>query len=168
MKRILGFGFLVLAVAGAAFFACSKQATTPNPPATQKVTVTVCDLFPDQPGSAARMANQYCPATHAMEYVKGQEPPQVCTIHTKSIPDCEKFHTGTLQLENRSLRSLDYIVVIDGINYGRLKYGETKSYTLSVGKHSLGIPYADHAGVACILSYPTISECQTLRFYCTG
>jgi len=128
--------------------------------------VTVCDSFPDTPASSARVANQYCPKTHSVQYVRGQETTTVCTLHTQ--PDCQKYHTGTLQLENRSSRSLDYNIVIDNINYGRLAHGEKKSYTLSVGNHSLQWPYADHDGNACNISYPTISECQTTSLYCTS
>jgi hypothetical protein len=90
------------------------------------------------------------------------------TPDTPTIPDCQKNHTGILKLENRSSRSLDYNIVIDGINYGRLKSGETKSYTLSIGMHVLEWPYADHAGDGCSVSAPTISECQTTSLYCTG
>jgi len=85
-----------------------------------------------------------------------------------TIPDCQKNHTGTLQLENRSSRGLDYNVLIDGINYGRLKVGEKKSYTLAIGAHVLEWPYADHAGDGCSVSVPTILECQTTSLYCTG
>jgi hypothetical protein len=90
------------------------------------------------------------------------------TPTTPAIPDCQKNHTGTLQMENRSSRSLDYTIVIDGISYGRLAVGEKKSYTLSIGSHLLEIRYADHAGDACSASAPTILECQTTSLYCTG
>lgn len=92
--------------------------------------------------------------------------PTTPTPPPKVTPDCEKYHTGTLKVENRSKRNLDYNVIIDNINYGRLKVGEIKNFELSVGSHSLGFAWADHAGNACSTSWPSIIECQTNWIYC--
>jgi len=82
------------------------------------------------------------------------------------ISDCEKYHTGTLKVENRSKRNLDYNIIIDNINYGRLKVNESKNFTLSVGSHTLSFAWADHVGNACGTSWPSIIECQTTWIYC--
>jgi hypothetical protein len=82
------------------------------------------------------------------------------------IPDCQKYHTGTLKVENRSKRNLDYNVLIDNINYGRLKVGEIRYFEVSVGSHTLAFPWADHDGYACSTSWPSILECQTTWIYC--
>ena len=88
------------------------------------------------------------------------------TTTTIPIPECEKNHTGTLKLENRSQRSLDYNVIIDNINYGRLKVGEIRSFELLTGMHTLDFAWADHVGYACGQSRPQIIECQTTWIYC--
>jgi len=82
------------------------------------------------------------------------------------IPDCQKYHMGTLKVENRSKRSLDYNIIIDNVNYGRLKVGEIRSFEVSVGSHTLAFAWADHVGYACATSWPSIIECQTTWIYC--
>jgi hypothetical protein len=61
-------------------------ATCPPKPPTPKVWVAVCNAFPDMPAAEARVANEYCPATHPAQYVKGSEPTVVCTLHVKPEP----------------------------------------------------------------------------------
>lgn len=84
LKTIVGVGiglilaFLLLAILMA-------PACPPKPP-TPKVWVTVCNDFPDMPAAEARVANDYCPATHPAQYVKGSEPTTVCTLHVKPEP----------------------------------------------------------------------------------
>ncbi len=82
--------------------------------------------------------------------------------------DCEKNGTGTLSVTNNSKRSLDYAIVVDGINYGRVAVGAKKEITLSAGVHMLEIRYADHAGDACSVSFPTIIQCQNTGLSCDG
>ena len=84
---------------------------------------------------------------------------------TTTIPDCQKNNTGTLRVENRSSRSLDYNVIIDNINYGRLKVGAYQDFTCLVGMHSLAFYYADHNGIACS-GTASIFQCQMTWLYC--
>jgi hypothetical protein len=90
------------------------------------------------------------------------------TTPTPTVPDCEKYHTGVLRVSNQSSRGLDYDVIIDGVNQGRLTVGATKDYTLAAGQNSLDFKYSDHDSYACTKSYPYVTECQTYSIYCTG
>lgn len=83
-------------------------------------------------------------------------------------PDCEKYHTGVLRVSNNSTRNLDYDIIIDGVNQGRLAVGATKDYTLAAGQHTLDFKYSDHSQYACTTSHPYVTECQTYSIYCTG
>ncbi len=85
-----------------------------------------------------------------------------------TVPDCEKYHTGVLHVSNQSSRGLDYDIIIDGVNYGRLTVGAAKDYTLAAGQHSLDFKYSDHNSYACSTSWPYVTECQTTSIYCTG
>jgi len=82
--------------------------------------------------------------------------------------ECETKNTGTLSITNNSTRGLDYKIVIDGINYGRVKAGSKETFTLTAGPHLLEIRYADHAGDACSASVPTITQCQNTGLSCDG
>jgi hypothetical protein len=62
------------------FLALLALACPPKPPAP-KVWVKACNSFPDTPASEARIANEFCPATHGAQYVKGAEPKEICTLH---------------------------------------------------------------------------------------
>ena len=84
---------------------------------------------------------------------------------TTTIPACQANNTGTLRVENRSSRSLDYNVIIDNINYGRLKVGQMQDFTLYTGTHSLSFTWADHAGTACS-GTASIYLCQQTWLYC--
>lgn len=67
-------------------------ATCPPKPPTPKIQVLVCNDFSDLPASEARIVNEWCPASHWAEYVKGHEPIIVCTKHVKPeppIPQCD-------------------------------------------------------------------------------
>lgn len=90
------------------------------------------------------------------------------TTPTPATPDCEKYHTGVLRVSNQSSRGLDYDIIIDGVNQGRLTVGATKDYTLAAGQHTLDFKYSDHSSYACLTSWPYITECQTTSIYCTG
>lgn len=69
-------------------------ATCPPKPPTPKIWITVCNNFPDTPPAEARIANEFCPATHPAQYIDkdGQRPTEICTTHTKPeppIPQCD-------------------------------------------------------------------------------
>jgi len=83
-------------------------------------------------------------------------------------PDCEKYHTGILHVSNQSSRGLDYDIIIDGINQGRLTVGASKDFRVAAGSHTLDFKYSDHDSYACSRSYPNVIECQTYSIYCTG
>ena len=84
---------------------------------------------------------------------------------TTSIPACEKNRTGTLRVENKSTRNLDYNVIIDNINYGRLKVGERREFELLTGMHTLVFAWADHVGNACG-GTASIYVCEMTWLYC--
>ncbi len=63
----------------------------------KKIWTQNCNSFPDLPASGARLANEYCPASHPAQYLEGQEPKLICVIHEKPeppvIPQCKyPFH----------------------------------------------------------------------------
>jgi hypothetical protein len=81
---------LILLVMALVFMA---PACPPKPP-TPKIWITVCNDFPDMPATEARIANEFCPATHPAQYIDkdGQKPIEVCTTHKKPepvIPQCD-------------------------------------------------------------------------------
>ena len=92
--------------------------------------------------------------------------PTTPTPPAKIIPDCEKYHTGTLKVENRSKRNLDYDIILDNVNYGRLKVGESRNFTVLAGAHTLDYKYSDHSGYACSGAKPQIIECYSYTFWC--
>jgi hypothetical protein len=94
--------------------------------------------------------------------------PTTPTTTQPSIPDCQKYHTGVLRVQNKSARGLDYDIIIDNINYGRLVVGASRDFTLNAGSHILDFKYSDHESYACQRSYPSIIECQTLTVWCEG
>jgi hypothetical protein len=55
-------------------FSLASGWTPPEPP-VEYVSVAICT-------SSNKVANQYCPTAVAVEFIKGQEPTEVCTIHT--------------------------------------------------------------------------------------
>lgn len=71
--RYRQFAFLVLTVALVAF--CG-QCPGPGPDPPETVTVEVCL-------ETLKLANEWCPFHGPREYVKGQEPTTVCTVHKK-------------------------------------------------------------------------------------
>lgn len=90
LKSVIGLGIGIL-LAALVLALLMAPACPPKPP-TPKVWADVCNAFPDTPGTAARVANDYCPATHPAQYVKGTEPTTVCTLHVKPeppIPQCD-------------------------------------------------------------------------------
>jgi hypothetical protein len=66
-------------------------ATCPPKPPAEKVWVKVCNEFPDLPPADARIANEYCIAAHEAQYLKSNQPTEICTKHMKPeppIPQC--------------------------------------------------------------------------------
>jgi hypothetical protein len=57
-------------------------ACPPKPP-TPKIWITICNDFPDMPPAEARIANEFCPATHPAQYIDkdGQRPTEICSVH---------------------------------------------------------------------------------------
>jgi hypothetical protein len=53
----------------------------------QKIWTQNCNSFPDLPATSARLANEYCPASHPAQYLLGQEPKLTCLIHEKPEPE---------------------------------------------------------------------------------
>lgn len=84
LKTVVGVG-IGLIIAFVLLAILMAPACPPKPP-TPKVWVTVCNDFPDTPAAEAQVANEYCPATHPAQYVKGSEPTTVCTKHVKPEP----------------------------------------------------------------------------------
>ena len=186
VKKILV--FLVIALS---FAACKKSSTTPevkNRPTIASFTAspqtitkggsttlswstsnaTAASITPGI-GSVPTSGNQTVSPTETTNYTLTAQNNEGTTTGTTTvtvtIPECQKNHTGTLKLENRSQRSLDYNVIIDNIGYGRLKFGETRSFEVSVGTHTIYLSWADHAGYAC-WGQPSVIECQTISLYC--
>lgn len=191
MRKIAIFGIFVLCL----LFSVCSQSTTPEKKTTAtKPTINSFYAYPstikkgesttlswstsnatsasiDQGiGSVPTSGNQTVYPTvttiYTLTAVNSSGTVSATTIVTVTAPDCQIYHTGTLKVENRSKRSLDYNVIIDNINYGRLKVGEIRYFQVSVGTHSLAFAWADHAGYACGTGYPSIIECQTSWFYC--
>jgi hypothetical protein len=81
---------LILLIMALIFMA---PACPPKPP-TPKIWITVCNDFPDMPAAEARIANEFCPATHPAQYIDKDEqrPTEICIKHTKPeppIPQCD-------------------------------------------------------------------------------
>lgn len=78
--------------------------------------------------------------------------------------DCSS--RGYLQLTNKSLNTIQKIM-IDGVNYGTLDPGESKTITLAVGEHEfqqVGIS----GGSGCSAAKVIIIECETQGFSCSN
>ena len=81
-----------------------------------------------------------------------------------SDSDCEG--KGYLKLTNKSTGTVQRII-IDGINYGSLDPGESKSISLPAGEHEfqqVGIS----GGAGCSPAKVIIIECETQGFECNG
>ena len=74
--------------------------------------------------------------------------------------------TGTLQLTNKSLSTVQRIM-INGVNYGSLDPGETENIELTPGVYAwqlVGIS----GGSGCSMAAVTITECDTQAFSCSA
>lgn len=78
--------------------------------------------------------------------------------------DCDG--KGYLKLTNNSLNTVQRIM-IDGVNYGSLDPGESKSISLPAGEHEfqqVGIS----GGSGCSAAKVIIIECETQGFSCSN
>ena len=73
---------------------------------------------------------------------------------------------GKLDLKNTS-SSTTQRIMIDGVSYGSIGPGESKSISLAAGHHNwqlVGIS----GGSGCTAAEVTIVECETSSYYCSG
>jgi hypothetical protein len=88
---------------------------------------------------------------------------------TPYIPDCQRFHTGTLTVSNQSKTGQDYEVLIGQKSPGTLlKLGESKSFELAcLGSTPIVVQFYDlHGGILCSFWNEWLIECQTLSLSC--
>jgi hypothetical protein len=74
---------------------------------------------------------------------------------------------GFLELTNDSNNTYQKIV-IDGANYGTLAPGESETFELTVGRHSVARINIRTGNYACTPFEVTIVECDTQAFSCSG
>ena len=90
-------------------------------------------------------------------------------VTTFTTPSCTKTcdgTKGTLELTNSSLFTVQKIM-INGVSYGTLDAGDSKSIDLSPGMYSwqlVGIA----GGTGCSMAAVTITACDTQAFKCSG
>lgn len=85
-----------------------------------------------------------------------------------TVSSCQKScsGSGTLKLTNKSLNTVQRLMV-DGVNYGSIDPGESKSISLAAGSHDfqqLGIS----GGSGCSAAKVIIVECKTSGFSCSN
>jgi hypothetical protein len=88
----------------------------------------------------------------------------ILTIMLSCQSDCDG--KGYLKLTNNSLNTVQRIM-IDGVNYGSLDPGESKSISLPAGEHEfqqVGIS----GGSGCSAAKVIIIECETQGFSCSN
>jgi hypothetical protein len=92
---------------------------------------------------------------------------QTASVALKVIlPNCEIYHTGVLHVTNLSSHGLDYNIIVDGVDKGRLKVNASVDFTLPAGPHAVDFKYSDHEGYGCPTSTPTVVQCQTVSIGC--
>ena len=70
-----------------------------------------------------------------------------------------------INVENDSNTSSTYNVVIDSVLVGALTPGESETFEVTPGSHTVEINNAA-GGAACPPSAPAVAECQTFRLVC--
>ena len=73
---------------------------------------------------------------------------------------------GYLRLTNESRNTL-HRIRIDGVNHGTLDPGESKTFDLTIGKHTVETIDITHGGNACSPFEVTIVECDTQGYSCS-
>lgn len=85
------------------------------------------------------------------------------------IPDCERYDTGTVTFQNKSVNNYTYNVIWDGSLLTTLGPGETSAaYTVAAGKHSLTFKISNTGRQACNPANPVIVRCQAHGYSCSG
>ncbi|MBN2302378.1 MAG: hypothetical protein JXN60_07685 [Lentisphaerae bacterium] len=59
----------------------------------------------------------------------------------------------------------DMMLIIDGVNYGVIKPGKSKTVSVSSGRHTVQFKYTDGVAASSI-AYPTVSYGTTLGLSC--
>jgi hypothetical protein len=79
------------------------------------------------------------------------------------VEGCQS-NNGTIMITNNHGQSIK--IIMDGVNYGYIASGDTKSFSVSAGNtHTLSMRYSD-GSTACTTSHPSVGACETLYLTC--
>ncbi len=102
----------------------------------KKIWTQNCNSFPDLPATSARLANEYCPASHQAEYIEGQEPKLKCIIHEKPEP------LGPYPIDNLKPSGMpDMIIAVLSLHYESKHWSDDQLKTFALKCSLVGIDY---------------------------
>jgi hypothetical protein len=85
-------------------------------------------------------------------------------------PACQTNNTATVSFSNKSNSHSTYTVVWDGVALASVAPGQSSvSCTESAGvAHTLQFKFSNSNAAACNVSAPTLAQCTSQGFSCTG
>lgn len=104
------------------------------------------------------------------ETLEGTEstPTAVPTPTPTAIPDCDRYNTGDVVIENHSLNS-SYDVVLDGMYIGNILPGQSMVKTINaIIKYTLQFKYSGSEELACSEVQLSAVECSRQTVWCNA